>query len=296
MGKSFLNTKYNIIQGPMAQITLGAFAGEVSKNGALGVIAGGGLDADRLQHEIRIARNITKNPIGVNVMLRSANIESLIDVILKEKVEVITYGTGDITPFIKALKDHNVYLIALASTVEKAIQAEKDGADMLVCEGTEAGGHVGKVTTFTLIPQVVDAVQIPVFAAGGIADKRGVKAALALGALGVQIGTRFIASYECQLPEAYKNAILMARDVDTTITGRKFGSGVRVLNNKMAQDYINLEYSDASFDDLEKITKGSLKRSVIDGDIETGSVMMGQVSGLIHDILSIEDIIQSLID
>lgn len=280
----------------MAQITLGAFAGEVSKNGALGVIAGGGLDADRLQHEIRIARNITKNPIGVNVMLRSANIESLIDVILKEKVEVITYGTGDITPFIKALKDHNVYLIALASSVEKAIQAEKYGADMLVCEGTEAGGHVGKVTTFTLIPQVVDAVQIPVFAAGGIADKRGVKAALALGAQGVQIGTRFIASYECQLPEAYKNAILMARDVDTTITGRKFGSGVRVLNNKMAQDYINLEYSDASFDDLEKITKGSLKRSVIDGDIETGSVMMGQVSGLIHDILSIEDIIQSLID
>mgnify|MGYP001267554314 FL=1 len=296
MGKSFLNTKYNIIQGPMAQITLGAFAGEVSKNGALGVIAGGGLDADRLQHEIRIARNITKNPIGVNVMLRSANIESLIDVILKEKVEVITYGTGDIKPFIKALKDHNVYLIALVNTVEKAIQAEKDGADMLVCEGTEAGGHVGKVTTFTLIPQVVDAVQIPVFAAGGIADKRGVNAALALGAQGVQVGTRFIASYECPLPEAYKNAILMARDVDTTITGRKFGSGVRVLNNKMAQDYINLEYSDASFDDLEKITKGSLKRSVIDGDIETGSVMMGQVSGLIHDILSIEDIIQSLID
>lgn len=296
MGKSFLNTRYNIIQGPMAQITLGAFAGEVSKNGALGVIAGGGMDANRLQKEIRIARDITKNPIGVNLMLRSKNIESLIDVILMEKVEVITYGEGDIKPFIKSLKDHNVYLIALVNTVDKAIQAERDGADMLVCEGTEAGGHVGKVTTFTLIPQVVDAVQIPVFAAGGIADKRGVNAALALGAQGVQVGTRFIASFECPLPEAYKNAILMARDVDTTITGRKFGSGVRVLNNKMAQDYNNLEYSDASFDDLEKITKGSLKRSVIDGDIETGSVMMGQVSGLIHEILSIKDIIQSLVD
>lgn len=296
MGKSFLNTRYNIIQGPMAQITLGAFAAEVSKNGALGVIAGGGMDANRLQKEIRIAKDITKNPIGVNLMLRSKNIESLIDVILTEKVEVITYGEGDIKPFIKSLKDHNVYLIALVNTVDKAIQAERDGADMLVCEGTEAGGHVGKVTTFTLIPQVVDAVQIPVFAAGGIADKRGVNAALALGAQGVQVGTRFIASYECPLPEAYKNAILMARDVDTTITGRKFGSGVRVLNNKMAQDYNNLEYSDASFDDLEKITKGSLMRSVIDGDIETGSVMMGQVSGLIHEILSIKDIIQSLVD
>lgn len=296
MGNKILNTKYNIIQGAMAQITLGKFAGEVSKNGALGVIASGGLDADTLRKEIKIARSITTNPIGVNMMLMNANVKALIDVVLEEKIEAITYGGGDIEPYVKDLKENNVFLIGLANTVEKAVRAEKDGADMVVCEGTEAGGHVGKITTFTLVPQVVDAIHIPVFAAGGIADKRGVNAALALGAQGVQIGTRFIASHECQLPDTYKNAILQASDIDTTITGRKFGSGVRVLNNKMAQDYINLEYSDATFDDLEKITKGSLKRSVIDGDVETGSVMMGQVSGLIHEILSIEAIIQSLVD
>lgn len=290
-----LKTKYNIIAGAMATITMGKFAGTVSKHGALGIIASGGLSADQLRTEIEIAQSITDNPIGVNLMLMNKNAKELIDVMIEKGIHAFTYGGGDITPFKDRLKENNILQIALVNTVERALAEEKNGADIIVAEGTEAGGHIGLISTMTLLPQVVDAVSVPVFAAGGIADKRGVEAAKALGAKGVQIGTRFIASHECTLPDAYKQAVIDAKDTDTTVTGIKFGTPVRVLQNELSKKYREMEYEGASFADLEKITKGSLKRSVLEGDMETGSVMIGQVAGLIKEILSVEEIIQSLI-
>lgn len=294
MSNNLIQTKYNIIQGAMATITLGAFAGEVSKHGALGTIASGGLNPQQLRSEIEIAQAITDNPIAVNLMLMSKHMEAFIDVIIEMKVPIITYSGGDITPFIEILDEHKITKIALVNTVEKAIKEAQNGADILIAEGTEAGGHVGNVSTMTLIPEVVDAVDIPVYAAGGIADKRGVNAALALGAVGVQVGTLFIASEEAKLPQAYKEAVLNATSTSTIVTGKKFGGGVRVLNNEMTKKYIEAEYSDATYDDLEAITQGSLRRSVVEGDMVTGSVMMGQVAGLIHEIDTIESIIDKL--
>lgn len=295
MLKTILGTKHNIIQGAMAQITMGRFAGLVSEQGALGVIAAGGIDADRLRREIETAQSITDNPFAVNIMLMNQNCDELIDVVIEKNVKAITYGGGDIKPFVKKLKDNGVKLIALTNSVSGALIQEENGADLLVAEGCEAGGHIGHCGTMSLIPQVVDAVSIPVIAAGGIADKRGVNAAYALGAIGVQIGTLLIASEEIELPEAYKEALLQSTDESTVVTGHKFKTPVRVLKNKMADDYLELEYSDSEFSDLEKITKGSLRRSVVDGDVHYGSVMFGQIGGLIETIEPLDEIINKLI-
>lgn len=289
-----LNTKYNIIQGAMAQITLGKFAATVSNEGALGVIATGGLDKARLKEEIEIAKSLTDKPFAINLMRNNDHTEDFIQVILEEKVSAVVYN-GDIRAYLPTLKENNVLCVAVVNTVAQAVEAEKDGADIIIAEGEEAGGHIGPTSSFVLIPQVVDAVSIPVYGAGGIADKRGVDAAYALGAQGVQIGTLLIASEECNLPTSYKQAILDADDVATTVTGRKFGSPVRIMKNNLSKQYLELEYSNAEFEDLEAITRGSLRKSVVEGDVENGSVMIGQAAGLIHSIRPIKEIIKSLI-
>lgn len=294
MLKDKLGIQHNIIQGAMAQITMGEFAALVSKQGGLGVIAAGGIDKDRLQTEIAIAKAITDKPIGVNLMLMNQNIQELIDIIIAQGIKVVTYGGGDISPYIDQLRANNIECIALVGSVKQAVEEEAKGATLIVAEGSEAGGHIGEIGTMSLIPQVVDAVSIPVIAAGGIADTRGVLAAHALGAIGVQIGTRLIASNEIQLPSSYKETLINSDDQSTVVTGRKFNTPVRVYRNKMAKDYLEMEYSDSEFKDLEHITKGSLRKSVVDGDMDNGSVMFGQISGLIKSIESLEDIFKDL--
>lgn len=290
-----LGTEFPIIQGGMANIATGEFAAACSNAGALGMIATGAWDADRVRREIRRARELTKKPFGVNLMLMNPCAADIAQVILDEGVEVVTTGAGNPGRYIPAWKAAGIKVIPVVAAAVLAKRLSRYGVDAFVAEGMESGGHVGEMTTMALVPQVADAVDVPVVAAGGIADGRQMAAALALGASGVQVGTCLLASVECPVHENYKRAVLKARDSDTTVTGRSIGGPVRVLKNKMAREYLALEKRNATLEELETVTIGGLRRAALEGDVERGSVMMGQVAGMVHEIRPLRQIFEELV-
>ncbi len=290
-----LGIKYPIFQGGMAWVATHALAAAVSNAGGLGIIASGSLPGDIIREEIRLTKKLTKNPYGVNVMLMSPYAEDIVDIICEEGVPVVTTGAGNPGKYIEKLKAHNVKIIPVVPTVSLAKRLERQGVDALIVEGTEAGGHIGEITTMALVPQVVDAVNIPVISAGGIADGRGFVAALALGAEGVQLGTRFVCSTEADAHQSFKEQIVKAKDRDSLVTGRSTGHPIRILKNKFAREYLELEKQGSSLEELGKWSAGRLKLSIKEGDMESGSLMAGQISGLIEEIKSCESIIEDIV-
>jgi len=289
-----LNIKYPILQGAMANISDGTFAASVSNAGGLGIIGTGGNDAIWLKREIEICRKLTSNPFGVNVILLSPHASELIDLLIKEKIKVITVGAGNPSQYMGKLNENGIKVIPVVPSVSLAKRMEKMGATAIIAEGTESGGHVGEITTMALVPQVVDAVQIPVIAAGGIADNRGIAASFMLGARGVQVGTLFLATRECPIHDNYKKMVLDAADSSTVVTGRGIAP-VRVIKNKMALDYLKLlKENDLDTMRLENLTLGSLKKAIELGDIDGGSFMAGQISGLIKGLKSVNGVIRDL--
>ncbi|MHC5251182.1 nitronate monooxygenase [Listeria kieliensis] len=291
---TLLGTKYPIIQGAMAQIAKAPLVAAVSNGGGLGIIASGGMTGDELRAEIRKTKALTDKPFGVNLMLMMSNINELTEVLMEEQVKIITTGAGTPKSFMPVWKAAGITVIPVVPSVMIAKKMAKLGADAVIAEGTEAGGHVGETTTMALLPQVKDAVEIPVIGAGGIGDGRGVVAAFALGASGVQVGTRFLASEECPTHPRFKEAVLKAGDRDTTVTGRSAGSPVRSIKNKMIKEYLRLEAEHVSHDELEALTLGSLRKAALDGDTENGSVMAGQIAGLIKGIKPCKEIIAEM--
>ncbi len=287
-------TKYPIIQGGMANIATGAFAAAVSNAGALGLVAGGGMPAEALRKEIHICRENTDKPFGVNLMLMNPDVENIAKMLYEEGVAFITTGAGNPGKYINMWKERGTKIFPVVASVALAKMMERAGADAVIAEGGESGGHVGDMTTMTLVPQVVDALDIPVIAAGGIADGRQFAAAMMLGACGVQIGTCLLVSKECPIHNNYKEALLKAKDNSTTVTGRSQGAPVRIIKNEMAREYLKLEASGAGRDELEKITLGGLRRAVVDGDVLRGSVMAGQVCGQLKEIRSLEEILKDM--
>ena len=290
-----LNIKYPILQGGMAWISTAELVSAVSNAGGLGIIGSGNMEPDLVREEIRKVKSLTDKPFGVNIYFLSPYAEEVMNVVIEERVPVVTTGAGNPGKFIPRLKEKGIKIFPLVSSVSLAKRLEKLGVDGVIAEGMECGGHIGEITTMALVPQVVSAVNIPVIAAGGIADGRGFVAALALGAQGIQMGTRFIASIECRAHENYKIEILKAKDRDTVITGLSTRHPVRVIYNKLAREFLEMEKRGISIEELEKFGTGRLKSAVIDGDIEYGSVMAGQISGLISDIKSVKDIIEDII-
>ena len=258
------------------------------------MIATGAWDADRVRQEIRTARELTDKPFGVNLMLMSPSVDDIAQIVLEEGVKVVTTGAGNPGKYIPAWKEAGVKVIPVVAAAVLAKRLERYDIDAVIAEGTESGGHVGEMTTMALVPQVIDAVSVPVVAAGGIADGRQMAAAMALGACGVQVGTCLLASEECPVHENYKQAVLKAKDSDTVVTGRSIGGPVRVLKNKMAREYLALEKRNATLEELETVTMGGLRRAVLEGDVERGSVMMGQAAGLLHAIRPVEAIFADL--
>lgn len=288
-----LNIKYPIIQGAMANISDGLFAAKVSNAGALGVIASGSHDSNWVEEQILIAKENTNKPFAVNVMMLSPYADSIFDVIIKNDVKIVTTGAGFPTKHMKSLVENNIKVIPVIASVAMAKRAERYGAFAVVAEGTESGGHVGEETTLVLVKAVKDEINIPVIAAGGIATGSQFNAALSLGAIGIQAGTIFLASKECNISDEYKNIIIKAKDIDTVVTGRSLSAPVRVYRNKMAKYYLELEREIKSRLELEKLTIGSLEKA-IKGDTENGSLMMGMDACLIKEIKSIEDILKDL--
>ena len=289
-----LGTQYPIIQGGMANIATGAFAAACSNAGALGLIAGGGMDGEALRAQIREAKALTDKPFGVNIMLMNPHADELAQVVIEENVRVVTTGAGSPAKYVPAWKAAGIKVIPVVAATVMAVRMEKLGADAIIAEGTESGGHVGEMATMALVPQVVDAVKLPVIAAGGIADGRQMAAAFALGACGVQIGTCLLVSEECPIHANYKQALLKARDSDTAVSGRNSGAPVRCLKNRMIREYIAREKAGASLQELEQYTLGSLRRAVVDGDTDTGSLMAGQVAGMLNEIRPVQDILAEL--
>ncbi len=290
----FLGIKYPIIQGGMANIATGEFAAAVSNAGGLGLIASGGFDAARIKEEIDKCRALTDKPFGVNLMLMNPDVENIAKMLTEEKVPVITTGAGSPEKYVADWKAAGTKVIPVVASVALAKRMERIGVDAVIAEGTESGGHVGEMTTMTLVPMVVDALTIPVIAAGGIADGRGIVAALTLGAIGVQVGTVLLASDECPIHENYKQAVVKAKDNQTMVTGRTGGAPVRVIKNQMAKEYVKLEYQQVATEELEKLTLGSLRRAVLDGDTKTGSLMAGQVCGLVQEIKPVAKILEDM--
>ena len=289
-----LGTEFPIIQGGMANIATGEFAAACSNAGALGMIATGGWGADRLRREIRRARELTGKPFGVNLMLMNPCADEMARVIVEEGVRVVTTGAGNPGRYIPAWKEAGIKVLPVVAAAVLARRLERYGIDAVIAEGTESGGHVGEMTTMALVPQVIDAVDVPVIAAGGIADGRQMAAALALGACGVQVGTCLLASRECPIHENYKQAVLKAKDSDTVVTGRSVGGPVRCLKNRMTREYLTLEKRGATLEELETVTLGGLRRAVFDGDMDTGSVMAGQVAGMLREIRPLRQIFEEL--
>lgn len=291
---SLLNIKYPIFQGGMAWVSDSSLAAAVSNAGGLGIIAGGNAPASFIREEIRKAKELTDKPFGVNIMLLSENVDELSDIVIEEGVKVVTTGAGNPGKYIEKWKKAGIRVIPVVASVALAKRMERAGADAIIAEGCEAGGHIGKLTTMVLLPQVVDSVNIPVIAAGGIGDGRGVAAAFILGAKGVQLGTRFLVANECTIHDNYKEAVINAKDIDTVVTGRPTGHPVQVIKNKLAREYINLEKKNVSLEEIEELGRGALKKAVKDGDMENGSIMAGQISGLIRKKQSARDIIEEI--
>jgi len=290
-----LNIQYPIIQGGMAWVATAELAAAVSNAGGLGIIGAGNAPADVIRKEINKIRTLTDKPYGVNIMLLSPFVDEIMDLVYEEKVPVITTGAGNPGKYIPKLKDRGIKVIPVIPSVALARKMEQVGADAVIAEGTEAGGHIGELTTMALVPQVVDAVNIPVIAAGGIADGRGLMAALSLGAEGVQLGTVFVCSEECTVHENYKKAIVKAGDRGTVVTGRSTGHPVRIIKNKLYKEFDKLEKSGASVEEIERLGVGRLRMAVVDGDVDMGSVMAGQISGLVKEIKPVKEIIKEII-
>lgn len=291
-----LNSKYPLIQGGMANIANAILASAVSNAGGFGLIGAGGYDAEWVRTEIRKCRELTDKPFGVNIMLMSPHAPAIAKVVVEEKVMVVTTGAGNPGIYMEEWKKAGIKVIPVVPSVALAQRVERAGADAVIAEGTESGGHIGELTTFALVPQIVDNVKIPVIAAGGIADQRGVLAAFALGAKGVQVGTILLATLECPIHENYKQMVIDARDTSTVVTGRQTGAPVRVLKNPMANHYLAMTKDGATLEELEKLTLGSLRRAVFDGDKENGSFMAGQISGLIKEIKPMKQVLSELFD
>ena len=290
-----LGIKYPIFQGAMAQIARYQLVSAVSNAGALGILASGGVSPEELRKEIQQCKELTDKPFAVNLMLMMPNIDEIIDVVIEEGVKIVTTGAGTPRKFMPRLKEAGIKVIPVIPSVKAAKKMEELGCDAIVVEGMEAGGHVGTSTTMALLPQVTSAVNIPVIAAGGIADGRGMAAAYCLGASGVQMGTVFLASEECPVTDAYKNMILEAVDTSTALTGEKFGAPVRGIKNELTKRYHELEEQSSTLMELEELTLGSLRRAVYDGDVENGSVMAGQIAGLVNEIRPVKNIIKDVI-
>lgn len=291
-----LNIKYPILQGGMAWIATGELAAAVSNAGGLGVIGSGNAPADIILKEIKKVKENTDNPFGLNVMLLSPFVEEIIQLIYEEKVPIVTFGAGNPGKYIKGLKEANIKVIPIVPSVALAKKMYAAGADAVIAEGSEAGGHIGETTTMALIPQIVDAIEIPVIAAGGIGDARGFISAIALGAQGVQMGTVFVCSKECTVHENYKAAILKAADRSTSISGRATGHPVRMIKNRLFRELNKLEKNNAPMDEFERLGTGSLRKACIEGDTDNGTVMAGQISGIVKEIKSVRDIIEGIIN
>ena len=291
-----LKIKYPIIQGGMANIANHQLASAVSNAGGLGLIASGGDDAEKIREQILLCKALTDKPFGVNIMLMNPHTKDIAQMVIEEGVKVVTTGAGNPGIYMADWKAAGITVIPVMPSVAFAIRMERAGADAIIVEGTEAGGHIGELTTMALVPQVADAVSIPVIAAGGIADYRQVLAVFALGAKGIQVGTIFLASEECPIHQNYKQFIVNAKDTATIVTGRQTGAPVRVLKNRMAKEYIMLAKTGVSLEELEKLTLGSLRRAVNEGDLETGSFMAGQVAGMIKSVRPVKEIIESLFE
>lgn len=291
---TILKTKYPLIQGGMANIATAPFAASVSNAGALGLIGAGGMNAATLREQIRLAKTLTDQPFGVNLMLMNPEVDQMAHILIEEGVQVVTTGAGNPGQYMAAWKAAGIIVIPVVPSVALAKRMERCGADAVIAEGCEAGGHIGELTTMALLPQVKQAVQIPVIAAGGIATGQHLLACEVLGASGVQVGTCLLASRECPIHDRYKQAILKAKDTDTTVTGQIAGTPVRILKNKMAKTYIKKEREGASLEELEKYTLGSLRKAVFEGDLENGSLMAGQIAGMIHEIRPVQEIIDDL--
>lgn len=289
-----LEIEYPIFQGAMARISTHKLVGAVSQAGGLGILASGGWTAEELREEIRLTREITDKPFGVNLMLQMGNIDALVEVIIEEKVKLVTTGAGSPEKYIPALKEAGIFIMPVIASVRHATKMEKLGVDGVIAEGQEAGGHIGQSSTMSLLPQIVDAVDIPVIGAGGIGDGRSVAAMYALGAQGIQVGTLFLATEECPISENYKQKLLEANDTATIVTGRRYRDPVRSLNNPMLVKFAELEAADAPKEEVMALTEGSLAKAVLDGDMDNGSAMAGEVSGMIKEILSCQDLIQRL--
>lgn len=289
-----LDIKYPIFQGGMAWVSDSSLASAVSNAGGLGIIAGATAPVDYIREEIRKTKKLTDKPFGLNIMLLSDNAEELAKIAVEEGVKVITTGAGNPGKYMSMWKEAGIKVIPVVPSVALAKRIERAGADAVIVEGCESGGHVGKLTTMVLVPQVVDAVNIPVIAAGGICDGRGITAAFALGARGIQMGTRFLVSDECTIHENYKNAVIKAKDIDTVVTGRVTGHPVQVIKNRLAREFLKLEASNVSAEKLEELGRGALRRAVKDGDVDNSSLMAGQISGMVSKKQSVKEIIEEI--
>lgn len=289
-----LNITHPVLQGGMAWIAESKLASAVSNAGGAGIIAGGSAPIDYLRDQIRKCKELTDKPFGVNVMLMSPNATDLAQLVIDEKVAFVTTGAGNPGPFMAAWKEAGIKVIPVVPSVGLAKRLEKLGADAVIAEGTESGGHIGQNTTMCLVPQVVDAVSIPVIAAGGIADGRGIAAAFMLGAVGVQIGTRFLASEECQIHENYKNAVIKAKDTDNAITGFYSGSPCRCIKSRYTRKLQEMEKNAAPPEDFEALTVGSLRKAVVDGNTEEGSMLCGLIAGMVNEVKPVSVIMDEL--
>lgn len=292
---NLLEIEYPIIQGGMAWVAEYHLAAAVSEAGGFGLIGAANAPADWVRDQIRKTKELTDRPFGVNVMLMSPYADEVARVIAEEGVKAVTTGAGNPEKYMELWKERNIKVIPVVASVALAKRMERCGADAVVAEGCESGGHIGESTTMTLVPQVVDAVDIPVIAAGGIGDGRGIAAAFMLGAKGVQMGTRFVVTKECQVHPAYKERIIRAKDIDTRVTGRSTGHPIRALRNDMTKAYLQKEQEGASTEELELLASGALRRAVQEGDIHNGSLMSGQIAGLIKEEVSCKQLIDTLV-
>jgi len=289
-----LGIEYPVIQGGMAWVANAKLSANVSKAGGIGFIGAANAPGEWVRDEIRKAREITDKPIGVNIMLLSEHVDEVVKVVVEERVEAVTTGAGNPAKYMQQWKEAGIKVIPVVASVALAKMMQRAGADAVVAEGMESGGHIGDSTTMALLPQVVDAVDIPVIAAGGIGDGRGMAAAFMLGAEAVQLGTRFIVAKESTVSQAYKDRVIAAKDIDSVVTGRSTGHPVRSLRNDMTREYLELEKKNVPFEELEHLTLGALRKAVVEGDVKTGTVMAGQIAGLIKKEQTCGEIINEL--
>ena len=291
-----LGIEYPIIQGGMAWVAECHLASAVSNAGGLGLIGAANAPADWVRDQVRKMKELTEKPFGVNIMLMSPYADEVAKVMVEEKVPVVTTGAGNPEKYLKMWKDAGIKVIPVVASVAMAKRMERAGADALVAEGCEAGGHIGETTTMVLVPQIADAVRIPVIAAGGIADGRGFAAAMMLGADAVQMGTRFLVAAECTVHENYKKKVIAAKDIDSEVTGRAKGHPVRQIRNKLTREYLQMEKDGASLEEMEKLTLGSLRKAVVEGDVVTGTLMAGQIAGMVSKEQTCAEMLAEIMD